>query len=621
MWIYAIIAWMLTIGIYVYIVRSDIQTDWGSALHGLRFQVAIRSLLSIDMQQHLDENWKPQLLMLYTLSDGDAEISASEESPNQKGGHTHELMFSVAQQLRHGSGLILAAAIIPCGADDDEVELLQKAEAERKEMIRMMDQMDVGGFPLTVVTHDESEGKAYAMQCAGLGPLTPNTVVMGWPWWWQSNPTKFVPAFINTVQQATTLRKAVLLCHNIKDFPTNDELQEGYIDVWWIKHDGGLLLLISHLLQKHRVWKKCRLRLHLITEVGTNTTLLQERMHKLLNKINIAASVEEVITVDSESLLPYMESSVMRARNEEFRLNEEKLVNHGHHETAEELLEKTTVGGSTQADTSFSKPTVGVTKSKSNLTDATRAGLARRSRRLSGTPDAFDKAAKLHQPMATTVELAHSAIEIDPAVVSSTSEVTASVRASPPPSPPEPAAAGPPPGAEGLRRPSLSADLTKLIKSKVQSSPGKQSAKNESASNKSDDDVKIDKIPGGLALSEFIKKNGLTGEAAQELQAIFSMSVTKAKEDIATYNWDQFHEVILQRSAGSSLVIINLPDPPEGLRIRMREGGRSKEDSEAEMLQEGIEYMNYMEGLAANLPRVMYVHGAGQEVIDFQHAM
>ena len=27
--------------------------------------------------------------------------------------------------------------------------------------------------------------------------------------------------------------------------------------------------------------------------------------------------------------------------------------------------------------------------------------------------------------------------------------------------------------------------------------------------------------------------------------------------------------------------------------------------------------MHYMEGMASNLPRVMYVHGAGQEIINF----
>ena len=33
---------------------------------------------------------------------------------------------------------------------------------------------------------------------------------------------------------------------------------------------------------------------------------------------------------------------------------------------------------------------------------------------------------------------------------------------------------------------------------------------------------------------------------------------------------------------------------------------------------QSVEYMEYMEGLAKNLPRVLYVHGAGQEVIQFE---
>jgi hypothetical protein len=95
---------------------------------------------------------------------------------------------------------------------------------------------------------------------------------MGWPWWWKAKPTRFVPEFMSVVQQATLRRKALLCCHNVGDFPTNDELQSGSIDVWWIKHDGGLLLLMAHLLRKHRVWKRCALRLHLITETGTDRT-------------------------------------------------------------------------------------------------------------------------------------------------------------------------------------------------------------------------------------------------------------------------------------------------------------------------------------------------------------
>ena len=34
------------------------------------------------------------------------------------------------------------------------------------------------------------------------------------------------------------------------------------------------------------------------------------------------------------------------------------------------------------------------------------------------------------------------------------------------------------------------------------------------------------------------------------------------------------------------------------------------------MMVRDAEYMNYMEGVAENLPRVLYVHGSGQEVIN-----
>ena len=81
------------------------------------------------------------------------------------------------------------------------------------------------------------------------------------------------------------------------------------------------------------------------------------------------------------------------------------------------------------------------------------------------------------------------------------------------------------------------------------------------------------------------------------------------------YQWDEIHKIIETRSAGSSLVIINLPDPPV---VTAREAGVDPKQLEKVQLEQSIEYMDYMEGLAMNLPRVLYVHGAGQEVIQFE---
>ncbi len=112
-------------------------------------------------------------------------------------------------------------------------------------------------------------------------------------------------------------------------------------------------------------------------------------------------------------------------------------------------------------------------------------------------------------------------------------------------------------------------------------------------------------------LSLFAEKYGLSLEASEELKDIFSTGVKKMRTELEStgprYRWDQIHEMICAHSPGTSLVIVNLPDPPE-LDPQM---------SEEEQMAELLGYMNYMEGVAENLPRVLYVHGSGQEVINF----
>ena len=48
----------------------------------------------------------------------------------------------------------------------------------------------------------------------------------------------------------TAMEKAVVLMKGKTRFSAPDDIQDqGYIDIWWIIHDGGLLLLVAHLLQ------------------------------------------------------------------------------------------------------------------------------------------------------------------------------------------------------------------------------------------------------------------------------------------------------------------------------------------------------------------------------------
>lgn len=58
----------------------------------------------------------------------------------------------------------------------------------------------------------------------------------------------------DTVRETTAAQQALLVAKNIDLFPVNQErFSEGNIDVWWIVHDGGMLMLLPFLLKQHKV--------------------------------------------------------------------------------------------------------------------------------------------------------------------------------------------------------------------------------------------------------------------------------------------------------------------------------------------------------------------------------
>lgn len=59
------------------------------------------------------------------------------------------------------------------------------------------------------------------------------------------------------VRETTAGHLALLVTKNVSMFPGNPErFSEGSIDVWWIVHDGGMLMLLPFLLRHHKVGKR-----------------------------------------------------------------------------------------------------------------------------------------------------------------------------------------------------------------------------------------------------------------------------------------------------------------------------------------------------------------------------
>jgi hypothetical protein len=288
---WALGALSLSMSLYFYINWTLEAREWGSALDGIRFQLALRSLIQIEETQHHTVNWRPQVLILYR-------VHLSEEL---KGIKHHEILRFYSH-LRKGQGFCVVACVLE--ADQKDEHAIHKAGIEKGIIKSIMKEEGIQGFAEVVVAPSWVEGTNYIIQLTGIGGLVPNTVILDWPDNWKKHPKKAYD-FANVLKVALANEKAVIAMKGLRELP--NESVFGTIDVWWMIHDGGFLILLSWLLVQHKVWRRCHLRVFTITEGVTQEGAKRAAalLTKTLRQRRLFDVDVEVILADHEMLEPY----------------------------------------------------------------------------------------------------------------------------------------------------------------------------------------------------------------------------------------------------------------------------------------------------------------------------
>lgn len=103
---------------------------------------------------------------------------------------------------------------------------------------------------------------------------------------------------LETVRETTSAHQALLVAKNIDNFPDNQQrLKEGTIDVWWIVHDGGLLMLLPFLLRQHKV-RLSMWNLYLFYKHKSETLVSSTVLYSFLLYLLDCIGVEEVQNED-----------------------------------------------------------------------------------------------------------------------------------------------------------------------------------------------------------------------------------------------------------------------------------------------------------------------------------
>uniref|UniRef100_A0A915DII6 SLC12A transporter C-terminal domain-containing protein n=1 Tax=Ditylenchus dipsaci TaxID=166011 RepID=A0A915DII6_9BILA len=256
------------------------KKEWGDGIRGLALTTAQYSLMKVEDKDPHPKNWRPQLLILV---DG----KYSKEMIDLRSLN----LLNLAGQLKAGRGLAITVAFVKSAST--RVSEKKKAEEIKERVQQDMTQARLRGFGKALLyTEVQIEGCVSALyQSIGIGGLKPNTVMLNFPRMGESEDHTEQSIFAEQLSCGVQNENCMIVVKGITDFPRPNDRLHGYIDIWWIVHDGGILMLIAYLLQQHKVWKGCKLRIYVIAQEAQEDDEMKIRLQKHIYMLRIDATV------------------------------------------------------------------------------------------------------------------------------------------------------------------------------------------------------------------------------------------------------------------------------------------------------------------------------------------
>lgn len=270
-----VLAAMIVLGIYLWLERREIQGAWGDVRNGLWMTLVRTGLLQLATAPDA-KNWRPHLLVF---------SGAPTRRP-----HLTEL----AADLTHNRGLVTVASVLPSGSRSaDQQDTLATTIQD------YLEKHGIQAFVRLVTAPDPFAGMEKLVEAYGIGPLVPNTVLVG-----DTEEASSRDRFCQMVATCHAARRNVLILRTQPEaYPPMKRqfLSRQRIDVWWggLQANGGLMLILAYLLRTSWRWRDADVYLNLVVPDENAKEAAQQNLHRLVKGLRIGA-MPQVIVADGQ---------------------------------------------------------------------------------------------------------------------------------------------------------------------------------------------------------------------------------------------------------------------------------------------------------------------------------
>ncbi|MFC1467747.1 amino acid permease [Verrucomicrobiota bacterium] len=267
----AMVAVIIIAALYGIINRRVMQTSFGDARRGFMYSLVIRNLQKLRGMQPHPKNWRPTILALTGSS------------------QNHFPVVQYADWMEGGCGLVTAAQVV----EGDLSAYASRYDSTRTALENFLQDNDLEVFSEVVFSNDVDDGIRVLVQAHSIGPLKPNTVVIGWPR--SAERAEMVIHHLNNIKALG--KSAVTVVNHGLPEPGNHQKK---IDIWWRgQKNGSLMIILAHLICQNWDWRNARIRILRKIDDEAGRAPATEALAKLIEAARIKAEPTVLVSHDS----------------------------------------------------------------------------------------------------------------------------------------------------------------------------------------------------------------------------------------------------------------------------------------------------------------------------------
>ncbi|GAB4376550.1 MAG: Na-K-Cl cotransporter [Elainellaceae cyanobacterium] len=270
------------IGIYFWLRQRELQATWGDIRRGIWMAVLREGVLRMRGTEDT-KNWRPHILVL-------------SGAPTKRWS-----LIELAEDFTHNRGLVTVSSVLPRGSRD-----VAQQEALEKTIRDYLEKQGVQALVRLITAPDPFEGALRLVETYGLGPLVPNTILLG-----DSEEPSRRDRYCQLIAELHRAKRSVVILRE------NHALSFGsreHIDVWWggIQSNGGLMLLLAYLLRTNVEWCNAKIYLKLVVPDQPAAQAAQANLENLIRQVRIRA-IPQVLVADGRSFEEILHESSQKA--------------------------------------------------------------------------------------------------------------------------------------------------------------------------------------------------------------------------------------------------------------------------------------------------------------------